>query len=189
MRARSGEASGDAFCACALEKKPVATKRKRMPVKILESTVFLSETPNMPKWYQAKRSDLLATTRNVPSVSSLPWQAIERALGYGASALECGFGFIQYFLYKNHTCVHDRIAETIVVKDVKRQAFAAHEKPDHKRPSSPPSESTAASPTAASAASSPAHSPRLTSPAPDRRVPLETARPLQPPPPRAPAEE
>lgn len=45
------------------------------------------------------------------------WQAIERALGYGASALEGGFGFIQYFLYKNHTCVHDRIAETIVVQE------------------------------------------------------------------------
>jgi uncharacterized RDD family membrane protein YckC len=43
------------------------------------------------------------------------WQAVERALGYGASALEGGFGFIQYFLYKNHTCVHDRIAETIVI--------------------------------------------------------------------------
>jgi uncharacterized RDD family membrane protein YckC len=45
------------------------------------------------------------------------WQAMERALGYGASALEGGFGFIQYFLYKNHTCVHDRIAETIVVQE------------------------------------------------------------------------
>jgi uncharacterized RDD family membrane protein YckC len=117
------------------------------------------------------------------------WQAIERALGYGASALEGGFGFIQYFLYKNHTCVHDRIAETIVVKDVKRQAFAAHEKPDHKRPNSPPSESPAASPTAASAASNPTHSPHPTSPAPDRRVPQETAHPHPPPPPPAPAEE
>ena len=45
------------------------------------------------------------------------WQAVERALGYGASALEGGFGFIQYFLYKNHTCVHDRIAETIVIRE------------------------------------------------------------------------
>jgi uncharacterized RDD family membrane protein YckC len=48
------------------------------------------------------------------------WQAVERALGYGASALEGGFGFIQYFLYKNHTCVHDRIAETIVVREPKK---------------------------------------------------------------------
>jgi len=45
------------------------------------------------------------------------WQSVERALGYGASALEAGFGFLQYFLYPNHRCVHDRIAETIVVRD------------------------------------------------------------------------
>jgi uncharacterized RDD family membrane protein YckC len=44
------------------------------------------------------------------------WQSVERALGYGASALEGGFGFLQYFIDGNHCCVHDRIAETIVVK-------------------------------------------------------------------------
>ena len=43
------------------------------------------------------------------------WQATERALGYGASALEGGFGFIQFFIHRNRQCVHDRIAETIVV--------------------------------------------------------------------------
>jgi len=30
--------------------------------------------------------------------------------------LEAGFGFMQYFTNPNHCCVHDRIAETIVVK-------------------------------------------------------------------------
>jgi uncharacterized RDD family membrane protein YckC len=45
------------------------------------------------------------------------WQSVERALGYGASMLEGGFGFVQYFLHGNHCCVHDRIAETIVVKE------------------------------------------------------------------------
>ncbi len=45
------------------------------------------------------------------------WHAIERALGYGASALEFGFGFLQYFLHPNRRTVHDRIAETIVVAD------------------------------------------------------------------------
>ena len=45
------------------------------------------------------------------------WHSIERALGYGASALELGFGFIQYFIHPNHRTVHDRIAETIVVVD------------------------------------------------------------------------
>ncbi len=47
------------------------------------------------------------------------WHAIERALGYGASALELGFGFLQYFIHPNRQTVHDRIAETIVIKEKK----------------------------------------------------------------------
>ncbi len=47
------------------------------------------------------------------------WQSIERALGYGASFLEGSFGFFQYFTNPNRCCVHDRIAETIVVSDRK----------------------------------------------------------------------
>jgi uncharacterized RDD family membrane protein YckC len=43
------------------------------------------------------------------------WHCIERAIGYAASFLEAGFGFIQYFTHPNHQTVHDRIAETIVV--------------------------------------------------------------------------
>jgi uncharacterized RDD family membrane protein YckC len=45
------------------------------------------------------------------------WQATERTLGYGASALEGGFGFLQFFINRNRQCVHDRIAETIVVDE------------------------------------------------------------------------
>jgi uncharacterized RDD family membrane protein YckC len=45
------------------------------------------------------------------------WQAVERTLGYGASLLEGGFGFFQFFIHHNRQCVHDRIAETIVVRD------------------------------------------------------------------------
>jgi uncharacterized RDD family membrane protein YckC len=45
------------------------------------------------------------------------WHSIERALGYGASALEFGFGFVQYFIHPNRRTVHDRIAETIVVQE------------------------------------------------------------------------
>lgn len=48
------------------------------------------------------------------------WHSFERALGYGASALEGGFGFIQYFIHPNKRTVHDRIAETIVVKEKKK---------------------------------------------------------------------
>jgi uncharacterized RDD family membrane protein YckC len=45
------------------------------------------------------------------------WQSLERGLGYAASALEGGFGFLQYFLHPNRRTVHDRIAETIVVAE------------------------------------------------------------------------
>lgn len=45
------------------------------------------------------------------------WDSFERALGYGASTLELGFGFFQYFIHPNRRTVHDRIAETIVVRD------------------------------------------------------------------------
>ena len=45
------------------------------------------------------------------------WQSVERGLGYGASALEGGFGFLQYFLNPNHQCAHDRLAETIAVRE------------------------------------------------------------------------
>jgi uncharacterized RDD family membrane protein YckC len=45
------------------------------------------------------------------------WHCIERALGYGYSLLELCFGFIQYFIYPNRRTLHDRIAETIVVRE------------------------------------------------------------------------
>jgi uncharacterized RDD family membrane protein YckC len=44
------------------------------------------------------------------------WHAIERSLGYYASSLEFGFGFLQYFIDYNRRTVHDRIAETIVIR-------------------------------------------------------------------------
>lgn len=45
------------------------------------------------------------------------WHSVERALGYGASALEGFFGFFQYFIHPTRRTVHDRIAETIVVSE------------------------------------------------------------------------
>lgn len=44
------------------------------------------------------------------------WHSIERSLGYYASSLEFGFGFLQYFIDYNRRTVHDRVAETIVIK-------------------------------------------------------------------------
>jgi uncharacterized RDD family membrane protein YckC len=45
------------------------------------------------------------------------WDSLERGLGYGASVLEFGFGFVQFFIHPNRRTVHDRIAETIVIRD------------------------------------------------------------------------
>jgi uncharacterized RDD family membrane protein YckC len=44
------------------------------------------------------------------------WHCIERSLGYFASALEFGFGFIQAFWNPNRMALHDKIGETVVVE-------------------------------------------------------------------------
>ena len=48
------------------------------------------------------------------------WHCIERSLGYYASLLEGGFGFIQAFWNPNRMALHDKIGETIVIKLQKR---------------------------------------------------------------------
>jgi len=50
------------------------------------------------------------------------WHCIERSLGYFASALEFGFGFLQAIWNPNRMSLHDKIGETIVVeRRVKKQ--------------------------------------------------------------------
>jgi uncharacterized RDD family membrane protein YckC len=44
------------------------------------------------------------------------WHCIERSLGYFASALEGGFGYIQAIWNPNRMTLHDKIGETFVVK-------------------------------------------------------------------------
>lgn len=51
------------------------------------------------------------------------WPSLERAFGYGYSLLEFCFGFIQYFIYPNRRTLHDRIAETIVVRERKKETI------------------------------------------------------------------
>ena len=48
------------------------------------------------------------------------WTSTERTLGYSASMLELGFGFLQYFIHHNRQTVHDRIAETVVIDETQR---------------------------------------------------------------------
>jgi uncharacterized RDD family membrane protein YckC len=66
---------------------------------------------------------LIAGTRVVSLVHERlgVWQCVERVLGYGVSLGE-GIGFLQFFWSANRMCVHDRIAETIVV-DVRPSAL------------------------------------------------------------------
>src|SRR5271154_3685463 len=61
------------------------------------------------------------------------WHAVERALGYGAAALEGGFGFIQFFIHPYRRCAQDRLAETIVVTE---RSYP----PKSPQPPGPPSE-------------------------------------------------
>jgi uncharacterized RDD family membrane protein YckC len=48
------------------------------------------------------------------------WHCIERTLGYAASTVELGLGFLQFFWNPNRMCLHDRIAETIVIQEHKK---------------------------------------------------------------------
>ena len=45
------------------------------------------------------------------------WHCVERALGYGASALEAGMGFFQVIWKADRRATHDRIADTIVIDE------------------------------------------------------------------------
>ena len=49
------------------------------------------------------------------------WHCFERSLGYYASVLEFGFGFIQALWNPNRMSLHDKIGETIVIKHQKKQ--------------------------------------------------------------------
>ena len=84
---------------------------------LLESTVYfaialkVSNGQTVGKWIMKVR--VVSLTHD----SMGWWQSTERALGYGASLLEGGFGFVQFFINRNQQTVHDRIAETIVVDE------------------------------------------------------------------------
>jgi uncharacterized RDD family membrane protein YckC len=49
------------------------------------------------------------------------WHCIERSLGYFASALEFGFGYIQAFWNPNRMTLHDKIGETIVIETLAKK--------------------------------------------------------------------
>jgi uncharacterized RDD family membrane protein YckC len=78
--------------------------------------VFLSNGRTPGKWLFGVRIVSLKSER-----LGL-WQAVERALGYGASTIELGLGFLQAKWNTNRIATHDRIAETIVVRERRKSA-------------------------------------------------------------------
>jgi uncharacterized RDD family membrane protein YckC len=81
-----------------------------IPVLYLGLITFFTNGYTFGKWILRIR--IVATNHQHLSL----WHSIERSLGYYASSLEFGFGFLQYFIDYNRRTVHDRIAETIVIK-------------------------------------------------------------------------
>lgn len=61
------------------------------------------------------------------------WHCLDRAIGYAVSSVVAGFGFIQYFTRPNHQTIHDRIAQTIVIRDRSRAAPVMSPGHDHNR--------------------------------------------------------
>jgi uncharacterized RDD family membrane protein YckC len=80
------------------------------PVLYCGLLVWRTNGLTLGKWLTGIR--IVSLTRDRISL----WQSVERALGYGASLLEAGSGFLQYAVHPNKQTVHDRIAETIVVR-------------------------------------------------------------------------
>ena len=81
-----------------------------LPVVYCGLSVWITNGRTLGKWLTGIRVVSLVHER-----MSL-WHSVERALGYGASLLEAGSGFFQYAIHPNKQTVHDRIAETIVVR-------------------------------------------------------------------------
>jgi len=57
------------------------------------------------------------------------WHCLERSLGYVASTLEVGLGFIQAMWNHNRMTLHDKIAETIVIKQADKKVLSSKKKP------------------------------------------------------------
>ena len=84
-----------------------------LPVIYCGLSVWLTNGLTFGKWITGIR--IVSITQERITL----WQSVERALGYGASLLEAGSGFFQYAVHPNKQTVHDRIAETIVVRTAK----------------------------------------------------------------------
>jgi len=82
---------------------------------LIEATLYFAVMLKLGKGQTPGKKFMKAKVVSLTHHEISWWQSTERALGYGASALEGGFGFAQFFFARNQQCVHDRIAETIVI--------------------------------------------------------------------------
>jgi uncharacterized RDD family membrane protein YckC len=86
-------------------------------VEVIESFVYFGVLVKLMNGYTPGKKMMKCRVVSLVHEDMSWWHSIERALGYGASLLEGGFGFAQFFLTRNRQCVHDRIAETIVIDE------------------------------------------------------------------------
>lgn len=84
-------------------------------VELVESFVYFAVLMKLMNGYTPGKKLMKCRVVSLVHEDMTWWHSIERALGYGASLLEAGFGFVQFFFTRNRQCVHDRIAETIVL--------------------------------------------------------------------------
>jgi len=68
------------------------------------------------------------------------WHCIERSLGYFASGLEFGFGFIQAYWNTNRMALHDKIGETVVIKIPRKKKSKRNRRREKLLPSGKPQE-------------------------------------------------
>ncbi len=100
---------------------------------LIESTVYFAVAVKLTNGQTVGKRLMKLRIVSLTHDSMGWWQSIERALGYGASLLEGGFGFVQFFINRNQQTVHDRIAETIVVDErptARRLGDVDHEEPE-----------------------------------------------------------
>lgn len=85
-----------------------------LPVVYFSLVVWMTNGLTLGKWWTGIR--IVSVSHERMSF----WHSLERALGYGASLLEAGSGFMQYLVNPTRQTVHHRIAETIVVRERKK---------------------------------------------------------------------
>ena len=81
-----------------------------VPILYFTLLMYFSKGRTLGKWILGLR--ILSIYHSQVSF----WHCLERSLGYVASTLEGGLGFLQAFWNPNRMSLHDKIAETVVIR-------------------------------------------------------------------------